>query len=149
MRLIAVRVGLPELKHITAQPTIHEAVRVSIHYHDSRAPDSVATLELGHGDACRLHLVYDKSPRPARFELSLPRQRYYNLLVALRRARFDFLDDDEALPYIGVDLWLVERAAGSFYHDVVLSPANARGHHREVMLALRHHLAEVVRQGAG
>jgi hypothetical protein len=42
-------------------------------------------------------------------------------------------------------VWLVERAAGSYFHDIVLSPGNATGHHREVVLALKTHLPESVR----
>lgn len=149
MRLIATRLGLPELKTITHQPTISEAIRVSIHYHDRRAPDSVATLERGHGNTCHLSIIYDKSPRRATLEFTWSLERYHTLLAALRRARFDFLDDDDDLPLTTVDLWLIERVAGSFYHDLVISPGSARGHHREIVLALREHFLEAVREGAG
>lgn len=149
MRLIAARLGQDELQKITSNPAINEAVRVSIHYHDGeQAPNSVATLQRGHGDNCELQLLYDKSPRMAKLKLSIPSTRYQALLVALRRARFDALDDEEDLPYFGVDLWLIERAAGSFYHDIVVCPTSAKGHHREIVLALRQHLPEAVRKGA-
>jgi hypothetical protein len=55
------------------------------------------------------------------------------------------LDDAFDAPPAGVDVWLVERAAGSYFHDIVLSPGNATGHHREVVLALKTHLPESVR----
>lgn len=148
IRLIAARLGQGELQKITSNPSINEAVRVSIHYHDGRAPNSVATLQRGHGDNCQLHLAYDKSPRMAKLTLNIPLSRYQELLMALRRARFDRLDDDEDLPYFGVDLWLIERAAGSFYHDIVVCPTSAKGHHREIILALRQFLPEAVRTGA-
>jgi hypothetical protein len=148
IRLIAMRLGQGELQKITSNPAINEAIRVSIHYHDGRGPNSVATLERGHGDHCQLHLAYDKSPRMASLKLNIPLVRYQNLLMALRRARFDTLDDEDDLPYLGVDLWLIERAAGSFYHDIVVCPTNAKGHHREIVLALRQYLPEAVRTGA-
>jgi hypothetical protein len=44
-----------------------------------------------------------------------------------------------------VDVWLVERAAGSYFHDVVLSPGTATGHHRELVIAIKTHLPEAIR----
>jgi hypothetical protein len=73
-------------------------------------------------------------------------ERYQALLAALRRAKFDALDDQPEVPYFGVDLWLVERASGSFYHDVVLAPDSARGFYRELILSIRQHLKESLRE---
>jgi hypothetical protein len=147
IRLIAARLGQGELKQIASGPGVSEALRVSIHYHDGRAPNSVATLHRGHTGNCRLLVVYDKAPRPVAFNFEIPLERYRLLLASLRRSRFDSLDDEENVPFFGVDLWLVERMAGSFYHDVVLCPTSARGHHRELVLALREHLPQSIRQG--
>ena len=147
IRLVAARLGQRELKQIGSDPGMSEALRVSIHYHDGRAPNSVATLQRGHSGNCRLQVVYDKAPRPVAFRFEVPLERYRSLLASLRQARFDSLDDEEDVPFFGVDLWLVERVAGSFYHDVVLCPTTARGHHRELLLALREHLPQSIRQG--
>ncbi|NDJ84352.1 MAG: hypothetical protein GYB66_00560 [Chloroflexi bacterium] len=147
LRLIATRLGLPVVETIMRAATVNEALRITVYYHDERAPDSVATLKRGHGSACQLEVVYDKSPRRAMLHYDIPVERYRKLLGALRRAKFDRLDDEEDLPYTGVDWWLIERAAGSFYHDIALCPTSARGHHREVVLALREHLSEAVHQG--
>jgi hypothetical protein len=148
MRLIAARLGLEDLHQVLKRPTVGEAIRVTIYYHDGRTPDSVATLVKGHKDPCTLAVVYDKAPRPAQLQFSIPTRRYHDLLTQFRRAQFDKLDDEDDLPVFGVDLWLVERAAGGFYHDVVLCPASARGHHRDILLALRNTLPEAVRPGA-
>ena len=79
------------------------------------------------------------SPYPVTLE------RYMTLLSALRRAGFDALDDQPDVPYFGVDLWLVERASGSFYHDVVLQPESAAGLHGEIAGAIRTQLREALR----
>ncbi len=149
MRLLAMRLGVLELHQLMQQqPTVHEALRVSVHYYDWRSPDSIATLTRGHGDSCQLQLIYDKTPKAAQLDLTVPLLRYQQVLAALRRARFDSLDDEADMPHTSVDLWLIERIAGSFYHDVVLCPAHAGGHHREIVLALREKLPEAVREGA-
>lgn len=149
IRLIATRLGQGELKQLTNEPTVSEALRVSIHYHEEDAPNSVATLRRGHGDDCQLQVVYDKAPKPVKFEFEVAVDTYRELMKAIRQAKFDTLDDEENLPYFGVDMWLIERVAGSFYHDIVLCPTSARGHHRELVLAMKELLPQSVRKGAG
>ncbi|WP_119068005.1 hypothetical protein [Aggregatilinea lenta] len=146
IRLIALRLSQDELRHLTFQPGINEAFRITIQYHDGRHPNQVATLTRNHTGAAPLTVVYDKPGKDVRFSYPIPPERYQSLLLALRRIKFDKLDDQPEVPFFGVDLWLVERASGSFYHDVVLSPDSARGFYRELILALRTHLKEALRE---
>ena len=83
------------------------------------------------------------------FDYEIDLERYRALLAALRRLKFDEMDDQPDVPFFGVDMWLVERASGSFYHDVVMSPASARGFYRELILALREHMKEALRAIGG
>lgn len=146
IRLIALRLSQEELRHLTAQPGINEAFRLTIQYHDGRHPNQVATLTRSHYGSAPLTVVYDKPGKDVRFTYPIAPERYQALLLALRRIKFDKLDDQPEVPFFGVDLWLVERASGSFYHDVVLAPESARGFYRELILALRTHLKEALRE---
>lgn len=148
MHLTMARLAIADLREFIQHPTINEAIRVTIYYHDNRAPASVATLYREQNAPCQLAVVYDRVPHTTHLTFPIAIERYQNLLIALRRARFDSLDDEDDLPLTGVDLWLVERLAGSFYHDVVVCPTSARGHHRDIVLALRDYLPEAVREGA-
>ena len=145
IRLIALRLRQDELRALTQKPTVNEALRVTIQYHDGRHPNQVATLTRGHGGAAALHVVYDKPGKHVFFDYTVSAERYIALLKALRRVNFDRMDDQPDVPFFGVDLWLAERASASFYHDVVLSPEDARGFYRELILALREHLPEALR----
>jgi hypothetical protein len=147
VKQIAERLELPELKQVVKEPTVSEAFRISIFYHQSRAPHSIATLRRGHGNVCQLQLIYDKSPRPAIVNFQIPLERYKQFLIGLRRAKFENLDDAENVSPLEGDVWLVERAVGSFYHNILLSPRSS-GHHREVVLAVRESLPEAIREGA-
>ena len=147
IRLVAVRLGQGELKDITQRPGVHEALRVSVYYHDGRFPNSVATLTRGLSKPCHLQVAYDKTPKPVYFDLTVSIEKFHALLLDLRRARFDKLDDQPDVPFYGVDLWLVERIAGSFYHDIVLSPNSSGGNYREIMRAIQTHIPDSVRQG--
>ena len=149
IRLVALRLRQDELRNLTQQPGINEAFRVTIQYHDGRHPNQVATLTRGHGSTCSLKVVYDKPNKNVFFNYPVEVERYQALLTALRRVQCDALDDQPEVPYFGVDLWLVERASGSFYHDVVLSPESARGFYRELILAIRQHLRESLRAIGG
>ncbi|MBP8974887.1 MAG: hypothetical protein KBH93_13555 [Anaerolineae bacterium] len=145
IRLIALRLRQDELRHVVQRPGVNEALRVTIQYHDGRHPNQVATLIRGHGAECTLLVVYDRPGRDVRFAYPVSLQRYMTLLSALRRAGFDTLDDQPDVPYFGVDLWLVERASGSFYHDTVLQPESATGAHGEIVSAIREQLKEALR----
>jgi hypothetical protein len=149
LRLIAERLSLPTLQQFAAQPGVNEAVRLSIAYHDARHPNSTATLCRGIGKTCQLSVAYerhDQQGKPLIYDFQIPLVRYQTLLTALRGSQFDTLDDSPDMPPYGVDLWLVERASGRFFHDVLLAPPAARGHHRELVMALRGHLAEAMRE---
>ncbi|MBN1967163.1 MAG: hypothetical protein JW910_21090 [Anaerolineae bacterium] len=148
IRLIALRLKQDELRNLTRQPGINEVFRVTIQYHDARHPNQVATLTRGHA-ACTLRAVYDSPGKDMYFTHAIEPERHQALVAALRRVNFDALDDQPDVPFFGVDLWLVERASGSFYHDVVLSPESARGFYRELILAIRTHLKEALREIAG
>jgi hypothetical protein len=148
LHVIAERLGLQMLRATAARPGVNEALRVTIRYSDGKLPDSVATLERGVGDNCRLHVIYDRyngQGEPYRYEFAISLERYHKLLAALRLSRFEALDDAFDTPPSGVDVWLVERAAGSYFHDVILSPGNATAHHREVVVTMKTHLPEAVR----
>ena len=136
------------LRVVAVRPGVNEALRLTIRYPDGSLPDSVATLERGAGDNCRLRVIYDRYDdrgEPYHYEFTVPLERYHRLLAALRLSRFESLDDAFDAPPSGVDVWLVERAAGSYFHDVVLSPGTATAHHREVVVAIKTHLPEAAR----
>ena len=145
IRLVALRLRQDELRNVTQQPGVNEAFRVTIQYHDARHPNQVATLTRGHGGSAALHVIYDKPNKSVHFDYSVPFDRYRALLTTLRQVRFDTLDDQPDVPYVGVDLWLVERASGSFYHDVVLAPERARGPYHELIVAIDAQLKEALR----
>ena len=148
LHIVAERLALPSLRKVVARPGVNEAVRLTVYYPDGAQSSSVATLERGFGADCRLWVVYDRFDdrgEPFAYAFTIPLERYHKLLAALRLSRFETLDDAFDAPPSGVEVWLVERAAGSYFHDVVLSPVNAAAHHRELALAFKTHLPEAVR----
>jgi hypothetical protein len=71
--------------------------------------------------------------------------RYEAFMRALQKVRFDHLTDQPGLPAHGIDLWLVERAAGSFSKSIILSPKHAEGQYATIVDAVKTYLPEALR----
>lgn len=149
LKSVATRLGHDDFKPLLMRPGVNEALRIIIYYHDGRLPHSVATLQRGSGAQCDLRVsydAYDRAGKPFHYDFQIAAERYQSALKVLRQNRFDQLDDDEDVPGVGVDVWLLARGSGSFSHDIVLSPTHSRGHYREVVTAFRSILPEAVRE---
>ena len=143
LHAIAERLHQPPLRQIVAKPGVSEGFRVTVFYATGE-PGSVATLINSRGGKCAMTVVYDKRSRPEQFDLALSVERYQKLMDALRGHKFDRLDDQPNLPY-SANLWLLERASGSFFRDVLVAPESAAGSHAGLVEALRDHVPEAVR----
>jgi hypothetical protein len=146
LRRISERMGVPPLKTVAMLPGTRTAFRVSIHYEDQRASDCVLTLRRWGADEVALDVVYqghfDHKPITRR----LSPDSYDEFTAALTRLHFDRLPDQPNIAFFGVDLWMVERAAGSFIKSVILAPQTAVGDYAALIALIRKNLPEAVRQ---
>lgn len=147
LRLVAIRLNVPELEKVARQPGIVEAFRLTIQYHDARHPDQIATLtRMQSSSPARLEVRYRRTnDQMLTLTHSVEVDRFQGLLIALRKLDFDRLDDPADMPWHGADLWLVERGAGMFYHDFMLAPESAKDVYAEVARLVRERLHEAVR----
>ncbi|MBX3061485.1 MAG: hypothetical protein KF726_00820 [Anaerolineae bacterium] len=146
LRFIAARLQLSDLTQVVRQPGVGEALRVTIQYHDGRHPNQVATITKSQTGKVKLNVSYRRANDTSlvwNYDIELA--RYQTIGAALRRLNFDKLDDSPDVPWYGADLWLVERAAGSFHHDVIIAAEISTGNHREVTALIREGLKEAVR----
>ncbi len=148
LRFIAVRLALPDLATVVREPGIGEAYRVTVQYHDGRHPDQIGTLTFGamRGGSATLTVAYRRAAdKPLIFMPTIPIERARIFAAAIRALDFDRSDDMPDIPIRGTDVWLVERASGTFQHDVVLAPDVATGVHAQIAAIVRGHLREMVR----
>ncbi len=147
LRLIALRVMQPELTTVAAQPTVIEAYRLTIRYHDGRHPDQVGTLVRVRGSAeGHLAVTYRRpNAKPLTLETTIDTIRAGALTTTLRQLHFDSLDDAKNSSLVGADTWLLERASGTFHHDVILTPETAHAVYADIVAAVQTHLREAVR----
>jgi hypothetical protein len=143
---VADQLGLPILKHRARGAGVKALYRVTVRYDNRRAADSVATLTaMTVGDAPVLEVIYRGlfEQKPLTFPVE-PR-RYEAFISTLDTLHFDRLPDQPGIPSYGADLWLLERAAGSFSRSVVLAPDRATGVYASLVALIRARLPEAVR----
>jgi len=146
LRLIALRLAVPELESVAREATVIEAYRLTIHYHDARHSDQVATLTRRRNEqTAHLNVAYRKAEKPFAFDFRLPLERVTALAAGLRQLGFDGLDDMPNIPWFGADLWLLERAAGSYHHDLILAPSTATGPYAALAALVSEQLPQAVR----
>lgn len=146
LRSVLERLDVERLGYVVSMPAVQGAIRVTVHYYDGRACDSAATFIRRTGDTAALEMVYEK-PLGVPLVRSLPAERYDVLARALAGLRFDHLPDQPDLPtYDSTDLWLIERAAGTFLHGVIVAPELAQGDYARLANAIRNGLPEALRQ---
>ncbi|NDJ60144.1 MAG: hypothetical protein GYB67_03415 [Chloroflexi bacterium] len=146
LRAVAESLHLPKITAVAREPGMQAVYRITIHYYDRRFCDSVGTLrhKLTTGAALTMHYQRALSDKPLTHTL-LPR-RCQEWAHTLQRLRFDSLPDQPGLPdYDATDLWLIERAAGSFTKSVIVAPDLATGGHADLVAAVRAHLPETLR----
>jgi hypothetical protein len=146
LRAIIESVGVAALADIIRQPGVSAVYRLTVYHHDGRARDTVSTLIHAPVSGSRLETVVRLmfGGKPLVYNV-LPR-RYEHFVNRLNAANFDQLGDQPSLPPYGADLWLLERAAGSFNKSLILAPDRAEGVYASLVAAVRDHLPEALRE---
>ncbi|MDZ4764300.1 MAG: hypothetical protein SGI73_07075 [Chloroflexota bacterium] len=150
LRAIAESLRLPLLAQIARQPGVAVAYRITVLYHDGRASNSAATLTRLHaarGESDVLELAYSRAWDGKPIMRTIPRARCDAFARALVALGFDRLPDQPDLPDRSiVDLWLIERAAGTFVRGVIVAPELAHNQHAALVDAVRVGLPEALRE---
>mgnify|MGYP003525698840 CR=1 FL=1 len=147
LRSVAAQLQLPLITELARQPGIDEIYRITIHYFDGRACNSVATLRASHATGILLETAYQRALNRQPLRHTIDELRYAEFVRALKSLSFDRMSDQPNLPaYNSTDLWMIERAAGTFSHGVILAPEIAREGYGRLANAVKHGLPEALRQ---
>ncbi len=146
LRAIIEDTGVESLTQITRRPGVGDVYRLAIFRHDGQARDSVATIIQRGRDDIRLELTHRAALNRRALVYAIPFRRYEPFVAALQSIRFDQLRDQPDLPLYSIDLWLMERAAGSFTRGVIVAPALATDAYAILVDAMRQYLPEALRE---
>lgn len=142
LRVIEDELGLKPAEQIAQRPGMRAVYRLTIRYHDSRSYDSVATLSRYVTDSPQLEVVYRGLFNRKPLTLPVEQERFDAFAGVLLKLRFDHLPDQPNIPAHGVDLWMLERAAGGFAKSIILAPKLAQDVHADLIAAVHEHLPE-------
>ncbi|GAB4310331.1 MAG: hypothetical protein Kow00117_03770 [Phototrophicales bacterium] len=125
--MLAERAGLPPVKQIAAQPGTKSVYRITLHYPDQSASDVIGTVRIARIEPTQLQVVYygHFNNKPLIYPISEIRLNQF--IQHISKLKFDKLPDQPDIPYYGVDLCMIERAAGTFLRSVLLAPKYAQG----------------------
>ena len=148
LRAIAQRMKLYPVAQLALQPGITAVYRVTVYYADQRAYHTVATLQKTPVTGAALELRYEGAFGSKSLHYTLIPARYEGFAAGLRSGGFDRLPDAPELTAKEgtVDVWMLERAAGSFYHSVIVAPVLAHDAYAKMVAAVRQNLPEAVRE---
>ncbi len=146
LRAIADQMRLAPVKTLALQPGVRAVFRLTVRYHDRRARDSIGTLRHLGRDEVKLEMIYRGLFEHKPLVIGIEPGRLEAFMLHLQQYRFDRLRDQPNLPAYGVDLWLLERAAGGFTWSVLLSPERAQGVYADLAQTVRSLLPEALRQ---
>jgi hypothetical protein len=147
LRAVVDEVGAMALSALARRPGVIGVYRVTTRTHDGRARDTVATL-LFLREAARLEVVYRAAFDHKPIVYTIPQPRAEAFVRALNAVGFDRLTDQPDIPPYGVDVWLIERAAGTFAHGVLVTPGRGEGAHTALVAGVHTCLPEALREMA-
>ncbi|MFN8529015.1 MAG: hypothetical protein U0670_10415 [Anaerolineae bacterium] len=147
LRDIANALKLPDVQAEGRTPGLIAVYRITVRYHDGRACDSAATLWHQQGDRWRLEIGYRGAFEGKLLHYPMTPARGDAFAAALASVGFDRLGDSPDVPlYPTADLWLIERAAGTFYRGVLLAPETTGEPYTRLVNAVQNGLPEAVKR---
>ena len=121
--LLASQLGLPDLERAASQAGVMSILQVSAYYAERRVRHSVARVIEYQTGEIELRVVFQGvSLDWATAAMAVERERMEKLEDALLRAKFQKLSDQPGLSYAERSLWLVQRAAGTHVHGIMVAP---------------------------
>jgi hypothetical protein len=144
LRALAEPLGLLPLAAAARAPNTTAVYRLTIRRGETRLRDQAATLRQMRGETT-LAVVYRAFLNHKPLLYPVVPERLEAFVKTLQAVRFDALPDQPDPPSYGADLWLLERAAGSFYKSLLLAPALAAGPYTDLVKAVQTHLPEALR----
>lgn len=148
LRALAEAADLPHLKQAALRPGVRAVYRISVYYADDRARHSVATLWHALLEDLLLEVVYDGLFHNQPLHHTISEENFEHFVAVLNSIGFDKLPDQPDLTLLSSPLWLVERASGTFYKSVVLSPQQQTQPYIRLVNAIDAYLPEAIREAA-
>jgi len=144
--LLASQLGLPDLQQAASRAGVMSVLQVSAYYAARRVRHSVARIIEYQTGEITMQVVFQGVKLPEPLRLTVDRERLEGLEQALLRARFEQLGDQAGLSYAERSLWLIQRAAGSHVHGIMVAPDRPQTPYTSIVNAIDDYLPEAIRE---
>ncbi len=146
VHLLASQLGLPDLRQAASEAGVMSILQVSAYYAERRVRHSVARVIEYQTGELELRVVFQGVSLAEPLRLSVARERMEALDEALLRVKFAKLGDQPGLTYAERSLWLIQRAAGSHAHGIMVAPDRPEMPYTAIVNAIDACLPEAIRE---
>lgn len=143
---IAKRMQLTPLNKLSAQAGIHHVYRITIYYQNKRAHNSVATVLHAYKTQYTCETCYENVLNNHPISHEIHPKAYERFTQGLYSIQFDKLTDQANLPLHYKTLWMIERAAGSFYKSILFTPDRLEKPYTTIINILDSYIPESIRE---
>ena len=144
--LLAGQLGLPDLQRTASAAGVLGILQVSAYYAERRVRHSVARVIEYQTGEIELRVAYQGVSLAEPLRLTVARERMERLDEALLRVRFDKLGDQPGLSHAERSLWLIQRAAGTHLHGVMVAPDRPEAPYSALVNAIDAYLPAAIRE---
>jgi len=125
---------------------VMSVLEITAYYPQRRVRHSVArAIEYQLGEIA-LQVAYEGVRLGAIPRIALDETRMDSVNAALLASKFRSLSDQPGLSYDERCLWLIQQAAGSFIHGIIVAPDRPEPPYSAIVNAIDDHLPEAIRE---
>lgn len=143
---VADNLGVTALSQVAKQVGVISVLRITAFYPERRARHTVSTVIERHQNQRRLEIVYEGFYDHQPIILAVSEDNFTALNQVLRQVKFDKLDDQTGISYKDHSLWLIQRAATTYSHGVIVSPDVPKLPYSTLVNAIDAYLPESIRE---
>lgn len=143
---LASQLGLPDLERAARAAGVMSVLEITAYYPQRRVRHSVArVIEYQLGEIA-LQVAYEGVRLGAIPRIALDATRMDSVNAALLAVKFRSLIDQPGLSYDERSLWLIQQAAGTFIHGIIVAPDRPEPPYSAIVNAIDDHLPEAIRE---
>ncbi len=143
---LAGRLGLPDLERVAARAGVMSVLRISAYYAARRVRHSVAQVVEQQTGEIEMQLAYEGLSLREPLRLAVEQDNLEKLQAVLLELRFGKLDDQTHLSYNERSLWLIQQAAGTHLHSIMVAPDRPELPYSTIVNAIDAYLPEAIRE---
>ncbi len=143
---LAGRLGLPDLQRTARGTGVMSVLEIAAHYAGRRVRHSVArVIEYQLGEI-ELQIAHEGVRLETIPRIAIDETRIEKVNAALLAARFRSLSHQPKLSFDERSLWLIQQAAGTHSHSVIVAPDRPELPYSTIVNAIDDYLPEAIRE---